>query len=130
MPTGSASRGGNATSCRANQVRREKREACATTTATDAKSVAPKQTDYKSDLRQLADQIALFDQVLWAARGVEELRGADVDAHIVIERGKDFLHLDRAVLGILGVLRCRADHLAQPHAAAGEEGRAQLPPTV
>ena len=54
----------------------------------------------------------------------------DVDAEVVVERGEDFAEGDGAVDGVFAQAVRRADHLAGPHAAAGQQGAADLRPVV
>ena len=54
----------------------------------------------------------------------------DVDAQVVVERGEDFLEVDRAVLGLGAQAIGRADDLAGAHAAAGQQGAGDVGPVV
>ena len=83
-----------------------------------------------SGLHQFANRLdAGLDEVLRPAAEVE-LAGVEVEARFGVERGKDFLELDRAIDGVLGVLVRRADDLAGLHAAAGEDGAVRLRPVI
>lgn len=85
---------------------------------------------YRPRLYQLADRIALLHEIFWAAGGIEELSRAHVDAEVVVQRGEDLLHVDRAVLGVPCIGGCRADRLTGRHAAAGQKGPHHLGPMV
>ena len=52
------------------------------------------------------------------------------DAEVVVEGGHDLLEVDRSVLGMFAETIGRADDLAGPHAAAGEEGGGDGGPVV
>ena len=72
----------------------------------------------------------LVDEILRAAAEVEFADGAEVEAEVVIESGPNFLEGDRAVHGVFAEAIGRADHLAGPHAAAGDESAGNLGPVV
>src|SRR5262245_31883982 len=61
-----------------------------------------------------------IDQILWPAGWVGDGGAVDVDAHVVVEGGKDFLESDGAFAGDFGEAVGGADDLAGTHAAAGQ----------
>ena len=71
-------------------------------------------------LHDLADWDPVFDQVLRAACRVGDSRRAGVDAEVLVDRRDDFLHVNRAVEGVLAESVSGADGLAGSHAAAGQ----------
>ena len=52
------------------------------------------------------------------------------DAHLVKERGKDFLEADRSVVWFGRLLVRRADYLAVSHSASREEAEVRLGPMI
>jgi hypothetical protein len=63
-------------------------------------------------LHQFINCVVVVDQVLRAAVVVRDRRAGDVDTQVSVDRGEDFLHVDRAVCSVLGEVVGRADDRA------------------
>ena len=69
-------------------------------------------------------------QVLRTSRGVFDRGRGNINSHVVVERGKDLLHVNRAVLGLLGILSRAANDLACLHATTGQDTHRDSVPVV
>ena len=68
-----------------------------------------------------ADRVHVFiDQVMRAALQVFDCRAAEVEAQVVVHRGKDFLEVNRPIFGVFAQTIGGANDLACPHPATGE----------
>ena len=79
---------------------------------------------------ELADRLSAVEQEMRAVGGVVDHGVLDVDAELVIERGEDILIVHGPILRFLAQAVGRTDHLAHPHAAAGQEGARGSGPVV
>src|SRR5262249_50193065 len=79
---------------------------------------------------QFRQRPVIADDVMRAAGEVGELRGGDIDAQTLIERGEDVAEMDRPGARLLAPARCRAEYLSAAHAAAGHERAANPRPMV
>ena len=70
---------------------------------------------------QFRQRPVVADEVLWTAVEVGELRGRDINAQALIERGEDFTEMDRPGSWFLAPARTGADDLAAPHPTAGHQ---------
>ncbi len=64
--------------------------------------------------------IAIYEKVR-AAGKISDLRRGQIDSHVVIKRGEDFLEMDRAIDGLAAEAIGAADDLAGLHIAAGHQ---------
>src|SRR3989442_3124275 len=69
-------------------------------------------------------------QVLRAACQIGQSDFVHVDAHVVVERGKDFLEMHRAVVGFTTQTVGRTNHLSGLHAATGQQSARDVGPVV
>ena len=60
-------------------------------------------------------------QVLRTPRRVIDRGGGDINSHVVVERSKDLLHMNRSILGLLSILGRAANDLACLHTTAGQQ---------
>ncbi len=72
----------------------------------------PTMAGYTVPLEQLADHVVVVDQVAGSAVGIDQLGPFWIDAQVMVERGDDLVHVDRAMVGLAAVAIRGADHLA------------------
>ena len=60
-------------------------------------------------------------QVLGTSRGIIDRSRGYVNSHVVVERSKDLLHMNRSILGLLSILGRAANDLACFHATTGQD---------
>lgn len=81
-------------------------------------------------LHQFFDDLAVVDEVLWAAVGVGQGDGVWVDSELVVDRGEDLLDVDWSVLSDFTEAVGGSDELAVLHAAASQEERRGAGPVI
>lgn len=70
----------------------------------DARSIVPVEflpQPFRSD--EFFDRVQVVEDVLRSAGGIDELRRVQVDAHVVVKGGVDFLVIDRTFFGDLAL---------------------------
>ena len=78
----------------------------------------------------LADRDPVFDQVLRSTSWVGDGRRAGIDAQVVVDRGDDFLHVNRAIECVLAESVGRSDGLTCSHAASGQQAATDSRPVI
>ena len=73
------------------------------------------------DSDQFFDRIQMVENVLRSPGGVDELRGVQIDAHVVIHRGVNFLVIHRSSLSDLAFATGSSNRLSTPNSAASHE---------
>src|SRR4051812_24403732 len=83
---------------------------------------------------ELRDQLrhwpVLAHEILRTAGEISQLRGGDIDAQPLVERGEHLAEMDRPSVGQLSPAGRGADHLAAFQAAAGNYGAAHAGPVI
>ncbi len=79
---------------------------------------------------QFRQRPVVADEVLATAGEVGELRGGDVDAQAIVERGEDVAEMDWPGFRLLAPAGGRAEDLSAHETATGHEGTAGVRPMV